>query len=374
MSNFNVNVIITAGGHSVRYGKNKLFEPCKTSCVLIEAIKPFLSFYEIKKIIIAIEPSFSDEFIFNLKKYGTDADKRIILTGSGETRGQTVMRGIEALDKNCDIVLTHDGARPFVSQKLIKEVIEGARKCDGAVPFVDMTDSMVNIQDGISCVNRSEYKRVQTPQGFKKSIFVDAYNRAKGEFTDDLSLIKSVLDISVCPVDGELSNIKITTRNDLFNALTGCGYDIHRFQSGNGIKLNGVFIPCPYSFVAHSDGDVPVHAIMDAILSAVGQKDIGHFFPVDDPAYDGANSFDLLKQVIEVAFKKGYKLSNLSVSIIAETPKIAPHIDAMKLTLANVFDVGTDKIGITATTNEQVGEIGNKEAIAAFATVMLTSC
>lgn len=367
----NINVIITAGGHSARYGKNKLFEPCKTSCVLVESIKPFLGFSEIKKIIVAIEPSFSDEFLNYLSKCRLEEDRRITLTGNGITRTKTVWKGLEALDDDCEIVLIHDGARPFVTTDVIQNIINGAKQTGVAVPLVDMTDSMVCVKNGIEAVNRSEYKRVQTPQGFKKEIIVDAYNRATDDFTDDLSLVKSVKEVEVTAVTGELSNIKITTRDDLFPVLAGSGYDIHRFKEGQGIKLNGIYIPCPYSFIAHSDGDVPVHAIMDAMLSAVGEKDIGHFFSVDDPTYDNADSIDLLNEVIRIVNKKGYRLSNLSVCIIAETPKLAPYIDDMKIKLADIFDVHSDKIGISATTNEQVGDLGDKKAIASYATVML---
>ena len=152
-----------------------------------------------------------------------------------------------------------------------------------------------------------------------------------------------------------------------YSTTVGNGWLSPLVEAGEGVTLCGVFIPCPYKTVAHSDGDVPVHAIMDAILTAVGERDIGHFFPVDD----GANSLDLLKTVLSVADKHGKRVNNVSVSVIAEKPLLAPHIIKMKKTLAPILSVPIERIGISATTNEQVGDIGSCDAIAAFASVLL---
>lgn len=153
--------------------------------------------------------------------------------------------------------------------------------------------------------------------------------------------------------------------------LFGVGYDIHRLVFGENIVLCGVKIPFDRAFDAHSDGDVPLHAVMDAILSSLGLKDIGHLFPVNEDAFKGADSADLLKQVLNIAKQKGYKPSNASVAVIAERPKLAPYIDDMKTALANILNIPTSRVGITATTNEGVGVLGKEEAIAAFAVVSL---
>lgn len=153
--------------------------------------------------------------------------------------------------------------------------------------------------------------------------------------------------------------------------LTGVGYDIHRLTDGEGIILCGVKIPSQKSFIAHSDGDVPVHAVMDAVLSALGENDIGHFFPTNDDRYKKADSCALLLEVLNIAKTKGYKLNNVSISIIAETPVLSPYIDEFKERLSSVTKIDKSKIGISATTNEGVGDIGGGDAIASFAAVTL---
>ena len=153
--------------------------------------------------------------------------------------------------------------------------------------------------------------------------------------------------------------------------LTGVGYDLHRLESGNGIVLCGVKIPSDKSFVAHSDGDVPVHALMDAILSALGENDIGHFFPTSDDRYKKADSCALLLEVLNIAKTKGYKLNNVSISIIAESPVLSPYIDEFKERLSSVTKIDKSKIGISATTHEGIGDIGDGNAIASFAAVTL---
>lgn len=392
------NVIITAAGTSQRYGvNNKLFEPCGSTRVIIEAIKPFLEFDEVSKVIVAIHPSFSDEFLNLLELYKLHEDKRIKLQVGGDTRTKTVKHALAALEDDCDYVLIHDAARPFVTKTLIEKVMEGAKEAGVALPLLAITDSIVSVKNGdLSPKDRNEFKRVQTPVCVEKSRLLAAYTKCKKDFYDDITVLQTYAKGEVKVVDGDKRNIKITYKDDLApvplefshdyganptknwkieDALvsrTGVGYDIHRLQVGEGIKLLGVKIECPFSFVAHSDGDVPVHAIMDAILSAIGEPDIGHLFPVNDPQYDGADSMDLLAQVLERAYNKEFIVRNVSVCIIAEKPMIAPHIEAMKRNLSEALSLPVDHIGISATTNEQVGALGNSQAIASFASVLLS--
>lgn len=392
------NVILTAAGLSQRFGiNNKLFEPCGSSVVIIEAIKPFLEFEEVSKVIVAIHPSFSDEFLNLLELYKLHEDKRIKLTIGGDTRTATVKKALSALEDDCDFVLVHDAARPFVSHSLIARVMEGAKETGVCQPLLDMTDSIVSVKDGVVTPrSRSEIKRVQTPICAERKRIVSAYAKCKKTFHDDISVLQNYAKGDVTIVEGEKRNIKITYQEDLSQnpfefshdtttppmknwkiadsvmSRSGVGYDIHRLQNGDGIKLLGVKIDCPFSFVAHSDGDVPVHALMDAILSAIGEPDIGHLFPVNDPKYDGADSMELLAQVLERAYNKDFIVRNVSVCIIAEKPMIAPHIPAMKQTLSTALSLPIDHIGISATTNEQVGALGNSQAIASFASVLLS--
>ncbi|MBR4800268.1 MAG: 2-C-methyl-D-erythritol 2,4-cyclodiphosphate synthase [Clostridia bacterium] len=392
------NVILTAAGLSQRFGvNNKLLEQCGSSVVIIEAIKPFLEFEEVSKVIVAIHPSFSDEFLNLLELYKLDEDKRIKITRGGDSRTQTVKKALPALEDDCDYVLIHDAARPFVSKELIARVMEGAKEAGVCQPLIDMTDSIVQVKDGeLTPKSRSEIKRVQTPICAETGRLLAAYKKCKKDFHDDIAVLQTYAKGPVKIVEGEKRNIKITFKEDLTTnpfvfshdmhvnptknwqiadtimSRTGVGYDIHRLQNGEGIKLLGVKIDCPFSFVAHSDGDVPVHAIMDAILSAIGDPDIGHLFPVNDPKFDGADSMELLAQVLARAYNKDFIVRNVSVCIIAEKPMIAPHIPAMKQTLSAALSLPVDHIGISATTNEQVGALGNSQAIAAFASVLLS--
>ena len=366
-----INVIITAGGTSQRYGvENKLFAPCGATCVILESIKPFLQFDEISKIIVAIHPSFSDELLNSIENAHIE-DYRVKLTNGGETRTKTVKNGLRAIDDDCDYVIIHDGARPYVSTSLIRQVIDGAIECGASLPLLPLTDSLVNIKSGVKSVDRALYRRVQTPVCVEKTRLLSAYAKCKRDFYDDISVVQKYANGGVKIVEGDEKNIKITTKEDLKTNLCGIGYDIHRMQAGDGIKLLGTLIPCEFSFVAHSDGDVAIHALMDAILSAIGEKDIGHLFPVDDTRYDGADSVDLLRTVLQKASDKGYRAINVSVSIIAERPMLAPYIDAMRNNMSAILQIPCQKIGITATTNEQVGNLGDCTSIASFATVLL---
>lgn len=366
----NIGVIIAAGGQSQRYGvKNKLFEPAGTSCVLVEAIKPFLGIEGLTRVLVGIHPSFSDELLVALDNERIE-DARITLVAGGDSRTQTVKNAISALPDDVDAVLIHDGARPYVTRELIQKTLAALDSADAAVLTVPSVDALIRLKD-MRPVDRAKFGLVQTPFACKRDMLEKAYKNAQKAFYDDVSVVKTLKCVNIAQIDGDPQNIKITRPFDLEQTLAGCGYDIHRLQEGDGVTLCGVFIPCAFSPVAHSDGDIPVHAIMDAILTAVGERDIGHFFPVDDPAYDGANSLELLQKVVDIATKYGKRVGNVSVTIIAEKPAIAPHIARMKKALAPILGVPVERVGISATTNEQVGEIGNGDAIAAYATVLL---
>ncbi len=372
-----INAIITAGGSGSRYGeKNKLFEKCGNSCVLVEAIKPFLETEGVTRIIVGIAASGTADFMSALDCAGLRGDTRIVLSDGGATRTQTVKNAVASIEEDADFILVHDGARPYVTLDLIRKVIASASEHKVALPLLPMTDAIADVTANAKPVDRAKYRRVQTPFCCEKNLFVDAYNSLESEFYDDLSAVKTCYSGDIGIVDGDERNVKITFGGDIARAdgnnfLTGCGYDIHRMTKGDGIKLLGVKIPCEYGFVAHSDGDVPIHAVMDSVLSAIGEKDIGHLFPVDDSEYDGADSADLLRRVLDIAQGKGYTPHNLSVAIIAERPMLSPYIDEMRNRMSQITGVPRDRIGISATTNEKVGEIGHTQAIAAYSSVLL---
>lgn len=367
-----INLIVAAAGQSQRYGvENKLFAPCKSSCVIVEAIKPFLQLENLTKVIVALHPSFFDEFLNMLERWDLHEDRRIVLTIGGDTRTKTVKNALRSVEDDCDCVLIHDGARPYVSKPLIDEVVRSAVEFGSAQPVVGMTDSILSVKNGVKVANRNQYVRVQTPVGFAKDIVCGAYAKCKREFFDDASVVINYLHTPIHIVQGDEKNVKITTIADLKTPHTGIGYDIHRMVEGKGIVLCGTTVECDKKFVAHSDGDVCVHALMDALLTAVGEKDIGHFFPVDDSKYDDACSMDLLKEVLDIVHQKGFDVVNVSICIIAERPRLAPYIDLMRSNLEGALGVSATNIGISVTTNEQVGHLGDGNSIAAMCSVLL---
>ena len=215
-----VNVIITAGGTSQRYGsKNKLFEKCGSSCVLVEAIKPFLEIPTVSKIIVGIETSFADEFTAALDLAGLKEDSRIALAVGGSTRTQTVKNALVAIEDDAEFVLIHDGARPYVTSKLIQDVINSALEHGVALPLLSMTDSIVDVSNGVIPVDRENFKRVQTPFCAKREIVENAYLNAQTTFYDDLSVIKTSYSGEIGVVDGDINNVKITYEGDIRQRL-----------------------------------------------------------------------------------------------------------------------------------------------------------
>lgn len=368
-----INVVIAAGGSGLRYGKeNKLLEPCGSSCVLVEAVKPFLAFPEVKRVIIAVDTDSADEFLDSLAAARLDEDRRITLTRGGASRTKTVRFGLQALDEECDIVLIHDGAETLCLTRADRTRDSGREKGRGVHPRHPLhRQHTARERRRRRALRPHRLSQSADSRGFARERVEHAYSLCDEDCLDDFTVVHRYAPGNVTVTEGDPKNIKITVKEDLVTSLAGFGYDVHRLTEGKGIKLLGERIPCPYSFVAHSDGDVAVHALMDAILSALGEKDIGHLYPVDDPKYDGADSMKLLKGVLNIMHAKGRSAANLSVCIIAEKPIIAPHIDRMRARMAQALSLTADKIGITATTNEKVGDIGKGEAIAACAYILL---
>lgn len=369
-----VNVIIAAAGESQRYGKeNKLFARCGMGCVLTEAITPFLAFKEVTKVIVATHNSYFDELASWLSILHLDEDNRITFAIGGDSRTETVKNAMRSLTDDCTHVLVHDGARPFVSGELIGRILCGLDTHKVAVPLVPLVDNIALVTDGVKSIDRNHYRAIQTPMGFERGVFEAGYSVATTSALDDLATIQAIYHGKIAHVEGDRSNRKITHKGDVVMNRVGSGYDVHRTDKGDFVTLCGVKIPCSFSLVAHSDGDVPVHAVMDAILSALGDKDIGHHFPVDDPRYDNADSMELLDKVMDICRGKGYKVDNATVTVIAESPKLAPYINEMRARLSVRLGVSDECVGVSATTNEQVGEIGAGNAIGAYATVLLSS-
>ena len=302
----------------------------------------------------------------------------------GEHRQDSVFSGLNTLPQKCSHVLIHDAARPFLSPDLIQRVIlKLAQGALGVVPGLPVTDTIKRVQGEAveSTLPREKLYTVQTPQGFLREAVLSAHKtaRARGwESTDDASLLEA-LDQEVAVVEGEETNRKITTRDDLKNlrqhqvrqplVYTGWGYDVHRYGPGREMKLGGVAIPDAPNVEAHSDGDVVLHAIIDAVLGCLGRGDIGDHFPDSDPAYQGINSAALLAETLALARRDERHIYHLDVTIICQTPKLRPWKEAIQKNLCNLLGLPSGQVNIKATTEEGLGFTGQGKGIKAVAQI-----
>ena len=246
-----------------------------------------------------------------------------------------------------------------------QQVVDTAQSVGSAVPFVKATDTVFcNLQP----LDRNAVKLVQTPQVFNLRLLKELLEKDNGDYTDESSLWSKYLQL--CFVEGERSNVKVTYKEDLLNYTVGYGYDIHRFAKDRKLILCGVEIPFALGLDGHSDADVAVHALMDAILSAVGEKDIGHFFPDTDDKYLGISSMKLLETVMQKVNSRNCSVVSASLAIVCEKHRLAPYLYQMKANLVNSL-CGGCQVSISVTTAEGVGEIGQGTAIAARASVLV---
>ena len=257
----------------------------------------------------------------------------------GDERQDSVYNAIQEINRllpGVEYVLIHDGARPFIDEDTVRTVLDAAARNGAAAACVAVKDSLRRSRSGgSSSVNRDEYYAVQTPQGFKKSILIEAYDRAMKEGfkgTDDASLVERA-GYEVEIVKGDYRNIKITTKEDLpMENRIGTGFDVHRLTEGRDLILGGVSIPFEKGLDGHSDADVLVHAVMDALLGAAAMGDIGKLFPDTDEAYRGISSIELLKRVGSLLTESFFLIGNIDVTVMAQRPKISPYTEQMRKT------------------------------------------
>lgn len=302
----------------------------------------------------------------------------------GATRQNSVRSGLEALASTDppDLILVHDGARPFVSANMVERVITAlASGAAAAIPVLPVTDTVKRIdKDGKTVretVDRSVLRRVQTPQGFQFDALLDAHrSTAWAELTDDAAVMEQA-GITVIAVDGDVANTKITTPEDfqeaerrmgeLQTARTGMGFDVHRFEPGHAVTLCGVSIPHTARLAGHSDADVGLHALTDALLGAIAAGDIGDHFPPSDPQWKGAPSEKFLRHAAGLVTARGGTVDHVDITLICEKPKIGPHKPAMRDAIAAMLGIAVDRVSVKATTTEKLGFTGREEGIAAQA-------
>lgn len=306
----------------------------------------------------------------------------------GSTRQHSVCNGLEALAREAsprpDIVLIHDGARPFATPDLIGRAVACAEQHGAAVPGLPVTDTIKEIAtDGrvTGTPERSRLRAVQTPQAFGFDLILSAHRRAWAEGRHDLTDDAAVAEFAghrVHVFEGDADNIKITTpadfakaearlHADLVDIRIGQGYDVHAFVEGDHVWLGGVRIDHAQRLSGHSDADVVLHALTDAVLGAIGDGDIGVHFPPSQEQWRGAASALFLEDAVERVRRRGGMIAHLDATIVCEAPKIGPHRDAMRRRIAAIAGISVDRVGIKATTSELLGFVGRREGMAAWA-------
>jgi 2-C-methyl-D-erythritol 2,4-cyclodiphosphate synthase/2-C-methyl-D-erythritol 4-phosphate cytidylyltransferase len=317
---------------------------------------------------------------------GVCGDRPVCVVAGGARRQDSVARGLAALSDGVDVVLVHDAARPFASEAIARRVIEavvagGAR--GAVVPVVPVPDTVKRVDAGavVATLDRSVLGLVQTPQGFARSVLVDALAAlGDADVTDDAQAVE-LAGGHVVVVEGEPGNVKVTSPSDLeiarlrvaasvglgASVRVGIGYDLHRLVPGRRLVLCGVEIPFEKGLEGHSDADVATHAVMDALLGAVAAGDIGQHFPPGDPEYKDISSLVLLDRVVEIVRSRAFAVRFVDVVIVAEKPKLAPFVPQMRAMLARVLGVPVDAVSVKATTTEGMGPEGTGEAISARA-------
>ena len=366
------SLILACAGKGARAGlkQNKLLYRTENQSILEKTLNAFLESGLIDQVIITA----SEEDFETIKSLV--GEKAQVVLG-GNTRTQSVKNALEVIDG--DIVLIHDGARPFVSAKLIKDCIDTALKHGSAIPVIPTPNTILKKQGEFvsEYLGKDELCSVQTPQGFKANLIKDAYARACDKaFNDDGEVYLNYIG-KLATFDGDAKNIKITYSKD-FELLgdmpttrVGTGFDCHKLVENRKLILGGVTIPHNKGLLGHSDADVLTHAIMDAILSALSLRDIGYHFSDKDPKYKDADSMKLLEQVLVMVKEKGYKVQSISATIMAEKPKLLSHIPTITQSLANAIGIDTNLVGIGATTLEGLGFVGREEGICTHANAVL---
>lgn len=393
--NRKIAVIIAAAGSGNRMGSGipKQYMEILGKPVLTRTVEAFARNDSVDEIYIVVN---QEHEAFCRKEYccggrpGFEKVKAVI--PGGRERQDSVFAALAALPEDVDYVLVHDGARPFVTDEVIEAVVESTVKNGTAVASVPVKDTVKSAEDGIftETLDRSRLYAIQTPQGFGRELLLSAYRKAFEENfygTDDAVLVEKTGE-KVYLVKGDYNNIKITTKEDFIvgeailaagsgriaaaeELRTGTGYDVHKLEEGRKLILGGVEIPFEKGLLGHSDADVLVHAIMDALLGATALGDIGRHFPDHDDSYREISSLLLLKKVKALLEENGCSIINIDAVVIAQRPKIAAYIGDMTSRIAETLSVDTGRINIKGTTTEKLGFCGREEGIAAQASVLI---
>ncbi len=378
-----IALVVAAGrGHRLGGDIPKQYRMIAGRPVLRHALARLLTHPAITSVRVVIHPD--DRPFYEMAVQGLSLAEPIM---GGETRQQSVRLGLEALQADApDFVLLHDGARPFPDAAMINRVIAALADHNGAVPALPLSDTLKRGNAGLvgATVDRSHLWRAQTPQGFRYRDILSAHNTARSlDLTDDAALFE-LMGWPVALVQGSEDNIKITLPSDLERAerlcasggnngetRTATGFDVHRFCPGNSVVLCGHVIPHTHGLEGHSDADVGLHALTDALLGCLSAGDIGLHFPPSDPRWKGAASDRFLRHAASLVAARGGRIVHVDVTLLCEAPKIGPHREAMIRRVADILEISDDRVSIKATTTEGLGFTGRREGIAAQASATI---
>lgn len=377
MNKEGVYLVVVAAGCSRRFGGDKLAADLRGHSVLTRAVNAVRAPYPHAPFALVVRPEAVDAHRARWQPEGA----RVI--AGGERRQDSVRNGVTALDPPDDaVVLIHDGARPYVPVRDVRAVAVEARNSGAALlsaPIVDTVKRVADDETVVATVAREGLVRALTPQAFKMSVLRRAWAAAgQGSWTDEAALIES-LGGAVRAVAGDPRNVKVTHPEDLevlagvfpSAVRVGQGLDVHPFQVGRRLVLCGVELPAESGLAGHSDADVALHAVTDAILGACGQGDIGHHFPPSEPRWRDADSAEFVRHAVRLASERGFHVAHCDLTILAERPRIAPYREAMRERLAALLEIGRDSANVKATTCEGLGFVGRGEGIMATAVVTL---
>lgn len=376
--------IILGGGSGQRMGAkcNKVLLPIAGKSMIVRSVEAFVPLVE--QVVVVSREEDMPVMASELAQNGLD----VPMVSGGATRQESVWRGLQALSGQCGGVLVHDGARCLVTADVIQRCMVSVEKCGTGVAAVPVTDTIKTVSDAniaLDTPNRASLRAVQTPQGFKVDLLRRAHEQAQrdGFFgTDDASLVER-LGVPVQLTEGSRRNIKLTTPEDLLMAeaffaeqalpalRVGQGYDVHRLVEGRPLILCGVTVPHTLGLLGHSDADVALHALMDAMLGAMALGDIGKHFPDTDEAYHGISSMLLLRHVVALLKAHHARVTNCDVTIVAQKPKLLPYIPQMRQNVADALELPLARVNIKATTTEKLGFEGEEKGISAQAVCMV---
>jgi 2-C-methyl-D-erythritol 4-phosphate cytidylyltransferase/2-C-methyl-D-erythritol 2,4-cyclodiphosphate synthase len=369
-------IVVAAGAGKRMGGVPKALVKLGGTSLLSRALGMIASVPGAGPVVVACVPGRAGEF----SEAAGAAGARAIFTDGGAERSDSVERAWRALEAPFDVVLIHDAARPFATAALALRVARAALAHGAAVPLVPVPDTVRRIEGGAvaGTLDRSALRLTQTPQGFRRELFAAALEKwvrdGRPAVTDDASMVERA-GVAVNAVEGERGNVKITYPGDVeaaaANLRVGHGYDLHRTAPGRRMVLGGVAFDCGSGLLGHSDADVVMHAVCDAVLGAAGMGDIGRRFPDTDPAWRGADSAVLLATAAAEVAGAGFEVVNVDCTVIAEQPKIAPAAVAMAARIAACLNVEPARVSVKGKTNEGLGPEGRGEAIAAHAVALL---